>query len=281
MFAPDVKSSIWAAEMFTNEGINAAHIDGTSVWMDGELRTDPKGVYRDQVLTLFREGEIKVLTNRYVMREGIDIPNIYHLILACPFGTLKTYIQAVGRVLRYSPETPDHVMITDHGGNIWRHGSPNMDRDWAKLFRMTEEELFEEQKERERETAGDPPITCPKCGTVRLKGSRCPEAPIGCGSEAGTTGRVIIQKSGKLKVVDEKALKKQFEEKVRTPQELWDSMYWACKNSKSKKGMSFNQAAALFKKRHGFWPPHDLRNTPRFQRDRGKPIREVHRQDLK
>src|SRR5690606_4379537 len=127
VFAPCVKSSIGLAMAFTARGYSAAHIDGMNVWYDGEERRDPTGQYRNEIMDMWDAGEIKVLSNRFVLREGIDRPSIYHLILACPVGSLKTYLQMVGRVIRWSPETADRVLITDHGGSCLKFGSPNMD----------------------------------------------------------------------------------------------------------------------------------------------------------
>ncbi|MAT51546.1 MAG: hypothetical protein CMK32_10225 [Porticoccaceae bacterium] len=280
LFAPCVKSSIWMAEEFCKRGIPAAHIDGTDVWHDGELVKDPKGDKRDEIMSLYRNGEIKVLCNRFVLREGIDECSTYHLVLACPIGTLKTFVQVVGRVLRYSPETPNHVIITDHCGNCWRFGSPNMDRDWQKIFGMTEEQLCEEQKKIEKEMAEAPPITCTNCGTMRMSGAKCPEPPVGCGQESSFRGKKIIEKSGKMRIVSEEELRKSHEPKEYSAQELWDRMYWACKKSKSNRPMSFAQAFTLFKKRHGFWPPRNLRNMPRNPNDVRSKVREVAREDL-
>src|SRR5690606_18911389 len=124
----------------------------------------------NEIMDMWDAGEIKVLSNRFVLREGIDRPSIYHLILACPVGSLKTYLQMVGRVIRWSPETADRVLITDHGGSCLKFGSPNMDRDWHEMFRMSEEQLVEQEKKADKEPPEEKPIVCPNCGTIRLKG---------------------------------------------------------------------------------------------------------------
>lgn len=280
VFAPDVASSVWVAEHFSAKGVPSAHIDGSSVWFDGELKKDASGELRTQVMKMFEDGEIKVLSNRFVLREGIDCPFIHHLILACPFGSLKTYLQSVGRVLRRSPETPDHVLISDHGGNVHRHGSPNMDRDWEEIFWMTEEELADKQRDEERERAEDPPITCTNCGTIRKEGPRCPEPPIGCGQELEFRGKVIIQRSGKLRKVSESEMTKKYREKEKTAQQLWDEVYWALKNSKKPRALNFKQGRALFKRKHGYWPPFGLKNMPKDREHESQPVRELDRRML-
>jgi superfamily II DNA or RNA helicase len=280
IFAPDVQSSIWIAKHFTENGVPTAHIDGSSVWHDGELHKDYDGSKRREVMRLFEAGEIKAVSNRFVLREAVDCPFIYHLVLACPFGSLKTYLQSVGRALRYSPTTPDHVLISDHAGNIHRHGSPNLDRDWESIYSMTEEELADEQREREKKSDEDPPIICPNCGTVRVSGSRCPEPPIGCGQESGIKGKVIIQRGGSLRTIKEEELREKYTIKEKSAQELWDEVYWALRNSKKPRGMNFKQARVLFKKKHGYWPPFGLRNMPKNKADESIAVRELQRSEL-
>jgi len=103
LFAPGVDESVWFMEQFNKCGVSAVHIDGTDIisWENGEstrLSSDPET--RRQIFDKVQNGEIKIVTNRFVMREGIDIPGLYHAILACPIGSTKSYIQTVGRVLR-------------------------------------------------------------------------------------------------------------------------------------------------------------------------------------
>ena len=279
LFAPDVKSSIWIAEQFREQGIASAHIDGTSVWHDGDLSNDVTGKRRQLVLDMFTDGEIKVICNRFVMREGIDLPFVYNLVLATPIGSLKTFVQTVGRVLRYSPQTPDHVVILDHCGNVWRHGSPNADRDWERLFWMTEEEVYAEEREQKNKATEDPPITCPRCGTVRAKGPTCPAPPIGCGSTSEFRGKVIIQKSGKLKKISEEEMRKN-DDSTKSAQQLWDAMYYGAANSKSTRKLTFSQLSILFHRKHGYYPPRNLLRMPRQKWQWKMPVRDTQRSEL-
>ena len=94
LFAPGVDESMWFAEQFTERGIPAAHIDGKNVWVNGEQKpTTPER--RQEILDGSRDGSIKVITNRYVMREGIDAPWLEHGIFATVFGSLQTYLQCL------------------------------------------------------------------------------------------------------------------------------------------------------------------------------------------
>lgn len=115
-FAPGVRESLWFAMQFHECGIPSAHIDGEDVWVDGELHRSNKTL-REEVIRDFRKGIIKTLWNRFVLREGIDIPEVQHMILACVIGSLQSYIQIGGRGLRACNYTnKDRCIIQDHGG---------------------------------------------------------------------------------------------------------------------------------------------------------------------
>ena len=129
-FAYGVPESLWLAQEFDKAGVPAAHIDGDNVWWDGLFhKSDPD--MRRQLFDLHREGKCKVIWNRYVLREGVDLPWTQHVVLACVVGSLQSMIQMVGRGLRACPDSgKGHLVIQDHGGNWWRHGSMNADREW-------------------------------------------------------------------------------------------------------------------------------------------------------
>ena len=201
-FAPGVSHSVWFAELFSDpanypqktewlarqreslqwsdamceefmrHGVRAAHIDGADVWVDGKrFKTTPQA--RADVMGEWKDGKISVVWNRFVLREAIDMPSLYHLILACPIGSVVSYVQVVGRVMRWSKETPDAVLITDHGGNAWRHGSPNEDRDWSKFWHLPSSAMTDERMESMRNKSKPEPITCPRCRAVRRSGTKC------------------------------------------------------------------------------------------------------------
>ncbi len=116
VFAPCVETSIGLVNDFLEAGVKAAHIDAKKVQIGDKSYTDSDGTLRQEIMESWKAGDIKVICNRFVLREGIDLPQMYHLILACPMGSIKTYLQSTGRVIRYSKETPHHVLITDHAG---------------------------------------------------------------------------------------------------------------------------------------------------------------------
>lgn len=264
-FGPDVDGSVWLAQQFTAAGIRAAHIDGEDVWLDGErFKSGPE--QRAAIVEATRTGEIRVVCNRFVMREGIDIPELYHLILATPIGSLQSYIQTVGRVLRSHPSM-DHCIVQDHGGNYWRHGSPNMDRDWLDCWKLDERVITELRHEKLREKKAPEPITCPHCGAVRLRGSACHH----CGKVSDKKSRMILQHDGRLKEVTGDIFRPHRTSLKSDTEKKWEQMYYRMKRA----GKTFRQAEGLFFHENHYYPPKSLRLMPANEIDWFKKINEV------
>lgn len=109
LFAPGVSESIWFAEQFVLRGVPAAHIDGDDIWLDGKAYpSTPEG--RADIIKGSEDGSIKVICNRFVLREAVDLPWLYHGIGATVFGGLSSFLQSGGRLLRSHPSL-DHVCI--------------------------------------------------------------------------------------------------------------------------------------------------------------------------
>lgn len=265
LFAPGVAEATWFAQKFEDIGVRAASIDGEDVYVDGRTVASRRGA-REEVLERFREGDIKILCNRFVLREGIDIPELYHCILATPIGSVQSYVQIVGRVLRAHSTTPE-VILQDHGGNWWRHGSPNADRDWEGLWGVTDHNITKRREERLRRKEEPEPIVCPQCGAVRLKGPDC----YRCGFRQTRKVRMVIQQDGTLKEMTGDI----FRERKRTlkpdTEKAWERIYYRMFNS----GRTFRQAEGLFAKENGYFPPHTLPLMPSSPLDWERKVREV------
>lgn len=271
LFAPDVAGSIYFAKMLTDAGIKSAHIDGENVWIDGELHENDSDL-RDEIADRSKSGDIKIVCNRFVLREGIDWPWLYHGIFATVFGSLTSYIQAGGRLLRaYSGL--DHVVIQDHGGNWWRHGSLNADREWSleytdRIAAGMREDRIRKKEERE-------PIVCPKCHTVRATGPVCHD----CGYQHEARCRLVLQHNGTLREMKGDIFRKRRlltdDEKIRGE---WAARVRAVKRSQKPtvRNMTFAQLEVSFARDHAWmYPPRDLPSMPVRDVDFYRPVREV------
>lgn len=117
-YSPSVQYSINMCAEFNNNGINAAHIDGTT----------PSDTRRD-VMQAFREGAIRILCNNEIISEGVSIDDCESVILLRKTASLALYIQQVGRSMRYKPGKT--AIIIDHVGNYLLHGLPDTVREWS------------------------------------------------------------------------------------------------------------------------------------------------------
>jgi superfamily II DNA or RNA helicase len=265
LFGPDVAGSLWFAEKFQEDGIDAAHIDGEKIWIKGEFYpTDQE--HRDYLAKLSQTGEVKVVCNRFVMREGIDWPWLYHAIMATAFGSVTSYLQSGGRLLR-NHTSLDHVVLQDHGGNFHRHGSLNEDREWE--LGLTSHIVAVLRQERLRQKAVKEPIVCPNCKAVRMGGPRCTM----CGTETTRKSRMVVQSDGVLVEVEgDRYRERKTKEKPDTEQ-LWRDMYYRAKNSRQ--GMTFSQAYGLFFTEYRYWPPRDLPLMPKTEMDWFRKVKQV------
>jgi DNA repair protein RadD len=259
LFAPGVKESMWFVDQFKKHGVKAAHIDGSDVYL-GEWEENERKLYkssnekRDEVLDKLKSGEIHVVCNRFVLREGIDIPELYHAIMANVFGSESAFIQSGGRLLRSHPSL-DHVVLQDHGGNWWRWGSLNENRHWT-LGDTDESREREQRKARERgDEDAKEPICCPKCHGLRLSGDTCPH----CGHRHKRSVRFVMQANGDLKQMNGPVTKKK--KQFSDAQKLWNSMYYAARNG-AKRMHTFADLKKQFQGRYRQPLPADIGNAP-------------------
>jgi DNA repair protein RadD len=269
LFAPGVPESLWFAEQFHAQGVPAAHIDGEDIWINGErMPSTPEA--RRQLADASSSGDVAVVCNRFVMREGIDWPWLYHCIMATVFGSVQSYLQAGGRLLR-AHSSLDHVVLQDHGGNWHRHGSLNADREWRLEY--TAAMVAGMRAERMREKREAEPIVCSACGKIRAGGARC-----SCGFAAERRSRSVIQHDGTLKSVEGEIYKARRIKQLPDTEEKWRSMYYRAKNSKQ--GMTFNQARGLFFYENHYYPPNTLPYMPTRETDWFRKVKSVNASDL-
>lgn len=273
LYAPGKPESAWFCTKFLERGIAACHVDATEAILDGVRRKLSRPLW-EEILGRYKDGTVKVLCSRFKLREGIDVPETYHCILATPIGSLASYIQTVGRVLRYSAATPDHVIVTDHGGNYLRHGSPNHDRDWKAFWTLPEHAVSTYHERDIKDRKKPEPICCPNCHLERTTGFKCPN----CGHEHAKSQREVIQEDGTLVQKDGDMIPRRIVALKPNTAELWKRMFWGWR----RKGVdrSFNQLYGYFTHEHHYSPPRNLPFMPKQDNHWYRKVHEVELSDL-
>lgn len=272
---PGRAESVWGTTQFEKIGVRWAHVDAVDGYLDG-IRAKLTRTMWDDIVGGYKDGTIKGLSSRFRLREGIDLPSTYHIILATPIGSLASYIQTVGRGLRYSEETPDHVIITDHGGAYHNLGSPNHDRDWATLWQMSEHAASTVHRNEIKEGKKPESIVCAKCKTERPFGDTCPS----CGYKSSKSKRRVIMESGEITELEGKCIRPNPPRKRYTNTERdWANMYFGYKR-KTTNNQSFKQLEGFFIQKHRYRPPKDLPYMPKREIDWYLKVKDVPTSDL-
>lgn len=109
-FAASVAHSRVIVDSFSEAGVPAEHIDGTT----------PRDE-RDAILARLASGETLIVSNCMVLTEGWDLPALECAIIARPTASLALHLQMIGRVMR-AAAGKDGAIVLDHAGNHHRHG---------------------------------------------------------------------------------------------------------------------------------------------------------------
>ena len=293
-FAPDVRSSLWFAQFCHGRGIRALHVDGTDFWVDGEMhdRKSEQSRFED-AMDEWRDGYIPVITNRFVLREGIDEPLIKCVILGTPVGSYRSFLQMVGRGLR-THDTKEVCIVVDHGGNWWRHGSVNVDVDWHDVFHCSDPDVLSKNRIAEmRETGESAGVGCPNCGMVH-KGKKRMIYCQYCNHkfDLGKASRPIMQADGKLVQVNGEPVKQWKIKATPENERIWNGLYYNA--LRKNKDVTFNQLYQQFaykmavekgsRTRPAFWkahhPPRDMPLMPVNKNDWHAKVQDVRKESL-
>jgi superfamily II DNA or RNA helicase len=268
--------------------------DSRSADIVGETVFQPERVWcvsncNDTLFTR-RNGKVAIIGN---------CPELHHLILATPVGSILSHAQIVGRVLRNHPSMPTrdfgdgrqrpYCIITDHGGNWWRHPSPNADLEdiWRQYYRCgSAKEVTDERMDALRnnqESQGDPltkevGYECPACHAVQdfPRTGNC----YSCGHDMkGKRRRTVIQRDGSLQEVTTLPVKRAKKANLPDVAKAFERAYWMAK----KKNASFRQAAAWIQTGHlrghehlkGCQIPKDLPFMPANRADMSRLVNSV------
>jgi superfamily II DNA or RNA helicase len=118
-FCVNVEHSIKQAEEFNLRGIPAIHVDGKS--------KDRERIFED-----FKRGIYLILCNVGVATTGYDEPTVETIIVNKITMSLSLWLQMTGRGARLCEEINKNFFnIIDMGGNVYRHGFWEMDREYS------------------------------------------------------------------------------------------------------------------------------------------------------
>lgn len=258
LFGPSVRGSMFFVDEFRKAGVAAVHIDGEHVYFGehdsagNEVLHTVSDELREEIKAGSASGKYPVVCNRFVLREGIDLPFLFHCIMATAFGSLQSFLQSGGRLLRSHPSL-DHVILQDHGGNWHRHGSLNADREWS-VGATAIGEAAKRKEGMEKKKPEEKPCVCAKCGMVRKDGMVCPQ----CGFKMQKHVRMVVQKDGSLKPHYGDIYRPRVVKETPQDEKNWKQIYYQFRNS----GKTFDQAYGFFRHKFGYWPPKNLPLMP-------------------
>jgi DNA repair protein RadD len=110
VFCTGVKHAQHVAEVLRQHGVAAECVTGET----------PKKE-RERLLTEFKAGRLRALTNANVLTTGFDYPDIDLVAMLRPTMSASLYVQMAGRGMRVKSHT-DHCLVLDFAGVVATHG---------------------------------------------------------------------------------------------------------------------------------------------------------------
>lgn len=141
VFAINVHHSQLIVSQYNEAGIRAAHIDANT-----------PAAERIQILNLFRQKKITIISNVGIITEGFDFPDMQFIQLARPTLSLGLFLQMIGRVTRtdfasikdalddedrrrlVSLSKKPFGYVLDNSGLYKSHGLPDQPINWEMYF---------------------------------------------------------------------------------------------------------------------------------------------------
>ena len=159
-FCVSIDHALAVAQKFASAGYRTACIDGTM-----------ERSKRKEVVDMFRQGFIDVLTSCDLISEGFDLPAIECAIMLRPTGSLGLWIQQFGRSLRVYPGK-DKAIILDHVGGTEKHQwVPEVEMEWS----------LEGKAKRKEGESGPSVRRCPNPNCFRAQFTSAPNCQF-CGT---------------------------------------------------------------------------------------------------
>jgi DNA repair protein RadD len=109
---------------------------------------------RDKLITQYRAGQLRALTNANVLTTGFDAPQTDMLIMLRPTQSPGLYVQMMGRGMRIA-ERKDDCLVMDFAKNVLRHGPVDKVEAWIP------------RPKAKTDVPGDAPAKeCPECHVI-------------------------------------------------------------------------------------------------------------------
>jgi len=109
-FCAGVQHATHVAECLRINGVTAEVVTGET----------PK-TERERILSEFKAGKIRALTNANILTTGFDYPDIDLIAMLRPTMSPSLYVQMAGRGMRIKSDT-DHCLVLDFAGVVEQHG---------------------------------------------------------------------------------------------------------------------------------------------------------------
>jgi len=205
------------------EELNAAGI--RAEYVDANTPDDERKV----IFQLLDSYKIDYVCNVDLVGRGTDIPAISCVQLCVAIGSVKAFIQKIGRGSRFNLEKyplKRDCLVLDHGPNISRHGFFEDPRHWT----------LDISKKDPGEVHSRPTIECPDCGAI-YRGGRCRQ----CGYEPTQRERKcqgLKWNDGELVEIKKSDRKPK---KEQTSEQIMISALYMC----GKSGRTFKQALGI------------------------------------
>jgi len=96
------------------------------------LKSDMPKHERRNLVRAFRDKILMVLMNVDIVSEGFNVPGVKTVVFACRTKSLRKWLQAIGRSLRWE-DGKIEALIIDCMGSIYLNGHPMSDRFWTLI----------------------------------------------------------------------------------------------------------------------------------------------------
>lgn len=235
VFCPTIAGAAAVAERYRAAGVPAEAISSHT-----------KQHERDAIYERVESGETLVLTNAFLLVEGVDIPRLACCQILRKCGSFVNFMQAVGRVMRpwecpLTGAKKEHGILLDHSGAIFEHGFPDEPVAWE----LAEDDNLHERLERAKK-AGErkSPVCCTKCGALFAGSPACPA----CGEPLRRAEKKVPVKTDRERLVQlngrpDAGLKSNM-------QAAWTRILYQC----GRKGHTLAAAASRFHALFGAYP---------------------------